>query len=297
MSALLEPESTPRDFSLLTYATHSEGKLQELLEAVPFAVVGGWGRPWKQYAQKFEFVLEYARGKPSDHIIVFVDGFDTEVRQPVSEAVHRFRAFGIPFLVGSWGAESAFPELIVRRAFACDSSRCANSGMYMGYAGAVCEVLAAALDARDARGDDQRALELARLRLPHIVYVDVECRVFLNLNARERLVGIAKDAQPVFVGRNGSSWSRGAAAAAKQGRHVSRLLVLDAGACVLAAVLGFMWGSLRLPTICSLFPVFPFLVGLCCLFSPLFTVSVASLLFLMSVFVVSYSISRGNQAA
>lgn len=290
------PSAIKLGFSLLTYATHSEGTLPHLLEKAPSIVVGGWGKRWKRYDQKLEFVLDYARRSPAEHIIIFVDGFDTELKLPPEEAVKRFRSLRVPFLVSSWGAESVFPELVVRRAFACGNAECVNSGMYMGYANTVQTVLEAALTAQDTRGDDQRALELARLRLQHLVKVDSGCRVFLNMNSRERARGLAKDADPVFVGRNGASWSRGPKALAKQSGHFSRLLVIDVGACILAVALGLLWGSLDLPTFCAKFPLFPFVVGLCCLFSPHFSVSVASALFLLSIFTVCHGCTARGAA-
>ena len=155
MSAM---EVVASDFSLLTYASHSEGMLPQLLQRAPTVVVGGWGQPWSSYVQKFEFVLEYARRIPSTHIIIFVDGFDTELRLLPEEAVRRFREMRVQFLISSWGAESLFPALITRRAFGCEELDCANSGMYMGYAGTVKKCLQSALQSEDSRDDDQRAL-------------------------------------------------------------------------------------------------------------------------------------------
>ena len=149
-------------FSLLTYATHSEGTLQQLLDAAPSIVLGGWGERWRRYAQKFEFVLEYSKRSPADHVIIFIDGFDTELRLPAEEAVKRFRELRVPFLVSSWGAESVFPELVVRRAFACGSTKCVNPGMYMGCTGSVCAVLGAALKAQDTPSCFAWALFTAR---------------------------------------------------------------------------------------------------------------------------------------
>lgn len=281
-----------KSFSLLTYATHAAGSLQKMLDSEPSIQVGGWGQPWEKYIQKFTFVLNYAQQCPPEHVIIFVDGFDTELRLPVEVAVDRFRKMQVPFLVSSWGAESVFPELVARRAFACVTPECVNSGMYMGYASAMQLVLKSALDAGDARGDDQRALELSRARVRHLVHVDSACRIFLNLNARERAQGYYQD--PVFLGRNGASWSRGAKALAMQSGHFSKLLSIDVGACLVAAGLGIAWGTFDMPTICARIPLFPFVVGLCCLFSPQLSVPVASVLFVLSLFSVCYGCTVPN---
>ena len=59
--------------SLLTYATHAEGTLSQLVASFPDIVVGGWGEPWRRYVQKLEFVLKYASSKSPEHIVIFVD--------------------------------------------------------------------------------------------------------------------------------------------------------------------------------------------------------------------------------
>ena len=146
-----------------------------------------------------------------------------------------------------------------------------------------------ALQSEDSRDDDQRALGLTHTLLRDLVCVDTHCRVFLNLNPREWANGLPKDFDPVFVGHNGGSWKRGRKALTKQGTHVSRLLFIDTAICALVCVLGICWGGFQLPTPCVKFPLFPFLVGMCCFFSPRLSVSTASVLFLASLFAISYT--------
>lgn len=285
-------------FSLLTYATHAEGRLQQLLssaEATGSAVhVGGWGEPWRHFMQKFEFVRDFAAQTPADHVVIFVDGFDTELRHPASEAARRFLHMRADFVVGGLGVETLVPALAIRRAFFCSQEPCGNSGMYVGYAHAVHALLTAALEEEDARGDDQRALGLARARLGAMaVKVDADCEIFLNLNARER-TGKAElgKRDPVFVGYNGESWVRSRASFMRQASHFSSVLCSDALACMLVASLGLCWGSYSLPVPCGSAPSFALTVALVCVLSPGLTLRQTGLLFLLSVFAICHTCTR-----
>jgi hypothetical protein len=196
------------DHTVLTYATHAHGRFAALRKAVPGLVVGGWGTPWGGYLDKLDFVLAHARGVADDpgHVLVFLDGFDTEVRLPPAEAVRRFRAeFGGCRVLLSYGAlESALPRLARRRLFGAEGDVCCNTGMYMGYAPDVARLLDAAR--RTAHGgNDQTAVELARAGDPTVA-VDVRRRVFHNLGARERAAGGADAAaDAVFLGYNATA--------------------------------------------------------------------------------------------
>ena len=281
-------------FTVLTYATHSEGLYDRLVKDVPWVQVGGWGRQWKGFLQKFEYVLDFARECEPSHVLIFVDGFDTEVAGCPEEAVNRFLDMGVPFLVSSLGAETLLPSLLQRRVFGCGSDQCANTGLYMGYADAVRQVLEAALSMEHAHGDDQRALGLARstdASAAALVHIDVDCRIFMNLNARERMATkLPPQLSPVFVGRNGSGVLLSWRARRRWVCHFSRLLATDAALCVLVSALGALWGSGALPTPCCFAMLFPAVVALACLFSPTFSITQVSGLFLLSLFALFHAL-------
>jgi hypothetical protein len=225
-------------YSVLTYATHDEGSLQALRRAVPGLVVGGWQQPWCGLADKLRFVLAQARAAPDDHILIFLDGFDTEARLPPEVAVERFLRLGAPVLVSAAsGGEASMPQLLVRRAFGCAGPWCANTGLYMGRSWALRQLLAVALEQESS--DDQRAFELARRLLPGLVRVDSDCVVFRNLPRGEE-----REDTAVFVGRNARQTG---SAALRQLRHFSRLLGPDALLALLALSLGLCWRWLRWP--------------------------------------------------
>ena len=258
-------------FSVLTFATHAQGDFEALAAAVPDIHVGGRGQEWRGFLSKFRYVLDFAVGCDDQHVVIFVDGFDTQVRLPPQEAVRRFLGMGVPFLASSHGFEMHVPPLLSRRIFRCQESECANTGLYMGFAGAVRRVLEAALQEEDrALRDDQRAFELARSKLPpHFVRVDSRCEVFHNLNLweRRRAGQQTDDVRAVFVGTNGgslglSSWR----ACGGRALHFSRVLDHDAVLVVLVVSLALVWRRLALPSLCCGAAVFPAAVLACCVF-------------------------------
>jgi hypothetical protein len=173
-------------FTLLTYATHSHGMYDDLVAGHHPIVTGGWGMPWTGLMDKFAFVEGFAKAQTDDHVVVFVDGFDTRIVGDIASAVEWFVREGRAGLLVSHGTlESGLPRLFRRRIFGVESSVCCNTGMYMGYARDVARILARCR-AVDHRGNDQRALELVRAMQDEPIRVDVERRVFCNLSLRER---------------------------------------------------------------------------------------------------------------
>ena len=240
-------KKTMTTYSVLTYATHAEGLFPALQRAVPGLEVGGWGQPWEGFLQKFAWVAAATQHLPDDHVVIFVDGFDTEARLPAWEAVRRFRARGVPFLCASLGMELQLPPFLARRVFSCSDQICVNSGLYMGVASAVRQVLGVALQRET--NDDQRALEMARDLLPGVVHVDDECTIFHNLNARERRA-CPRGVRAVFVGHNGSGILKELGrpqAGCWRLRHFASALSHEAMLLLLAAVLGVCWQRLGGP--------------------------------------------------
>ncbi len=275
-------------YTLLTYATHAQGTFAELVAAAPGMRVGGWGEKWRSYLQKIEFVHHVCITCDPSHVLIFVDAFDTSLRRPPEEAVRRFREVGAPVLVSGIGFERSVPPLLRRLLFACSSgSACANTGLYMGTAGALREVLEMVLSLADlARDDDQRALELARQELrPGSLRVDLEGRVFLNLRAGEAL---PEGADPVFVGRNGTAAFASLRAFNSRAIHYGRLLSQDLLLASLTVVLALVWRSARLPLLsCCGGGAFPALVLLVALFAPAPSACVWGVVTLSSLFVLA----------
>lgn len=269
---------------MLTYATHSQGTYEELVKAIPHIRTGGWGEKWVGFMQKIQYVFDFARTCDARHIIIFVDGFDTQVRLPPEEAVRRFLKLDTPFLVSGLGLEMQLPALLSRTIFQCTDAECANTGLYMGYAAVVAQILGTALREERALLDDQRAFELARSRLPRgLIRVDSGCQIFHNLNFAERRGG-AEESQAVFIGSNGSStfdsWKTGPWRVA----HFSNVLAHQALLALLVIVLATSWKRLSLPQLCCGDLVFPAFILVFIALVPSPTLEFSWGLFLLSLF-------------
>lgn len=142
---------------LVTYATHAQGKFNELVDneyGIPVKVVG-WGDKWISYTEsKIKGVYAYVKTLPEDRIVVFVDGFDTEINGTLEEAVNRFKTFDTDILVSMDGLLTG--TYITKKSFGSCQDTIANSGLYMGYAGALSRLLAQIIATNDP--DDQRAM-------------------------------------------------------------------------------------------------------------------------------------------
>ena len=59
---------------IITYATHSEGSFENLINNehnVPITVLG-WNKPWKGFMDKFINVYKFIKTLPDDDIIIFI---------------------------------------------------------------------------------------------------------------------------------------------------------------------------------------------------------------------------------
>lgn len=126
-------------YQVLTYATHSHGKFDQLASH-PHVEVLGWGQPWKGFMDKFNGVLEYTKTVDDETVIIFLDGFDSWINGSPERAVEFFKQSGIGLLVSL--DTSPRGNLLTKNIFGtCKDGLIANSGMYMGYAWCIREVL------------------------------------------------------------------------------------------------------------------------------------------------------------
>jgi hypothetical protein len=163
---------------VVTYATHAQGLYDELVgnELGVHVEVLGWGVPWTGFWDKFKGVHAFARACDRDDVIIFLDGFDSQIVQAPSVAVERWRQMPCDVLV----SQEKCPWYIRRRIFGtCERGHTANAGMYMGPAWAVEEMARMLV----ATGDtyDQIALNNMCGVLRFRVRVDAEEEVFRNV--------------------------------------------------------------------------------------------------------------------
>ena len=187
-------------FSIITYATHSQGKFDQLLQDCPSIHVGGFGTKWNGFMDKIKFVHEFAQNKEPEHIIIFLDGFDTSIAKHPKLAVKRFKKQGCRILLSHGTLESTMWRSGRRRIFGVNDHTVANSGLYMGYARDIAALTAEMIECDVA--DDQRALNIITHRRHNFdIKVDYDHRVFYNTTFSDR-DGRVIDSNAVFLGFN-----------------------------------------------------------------------------------------------
>lgn len=192
-------------YSVVTYATHSEFMFDELKARLPSVVVGGWGTKWKGFMDKIAFVREYAARQDDEHVIIYLDGFDTRVVKDPALAVKRFKEeFSTCRVLYSYGTvESETFRAFRRRIFGVKSGLVANCGLFMGYA----KDLHGLMRSIESVGvsDDQRALNVVlQTRKTSGLCIDVQQRIFHNLSYDERKASGLPASDAVFLGYNAS---------------------------------------------------------------------------------------------
>ncbi len=174
---------------VVTYANKSQGMFEELVKnefGVPVKVLG-WGKKWNGYSDKSKGLLEYMKTKNDEDIIVFVDGFDSNINKPTTDVVKIFKEYNCRVLFSN-NPPWFFQSLIFG---VCDNS-IANAGMYMGYVKELREVLQAEADLHCE--DDQVNLN-GLCRKYNFVKVDKDEKIFKNFSPIQKI----KTSDAIFV--------------------------------------------------------------------------------------------------
>tara|TARA_B110001450_G_scaffold207090_1_gene197369 strand:- start:983 stop:1870 length:888 start_codon:yes stop_codon:yes gene_type:complete len=189
-------------FSVITYATHPQGKFDQLVADYPSITVGGLGKKWNGFMDKNNFIREYSEAQDPEHIVIYVDGFDTQIVGNVRDAVKRFKRERCRILVSHGTIESTMWRVGRRRIFGVNDHTVANAGLYMGYAKEM-TALTRAIEA-SGESDDQKALNtITHSRNDLCIKIDYDHRVFYNTTFSDR-DGRVIDSDAVFLGFNGT---------------------------------------------------------------------------------------------
>lgn len=191
---------------IITYATHSEGLFDELINnkyEIPIIVLG-YGTKWNGFIDKFKKVYKYIKELPDEEIIVFIDGFDTLINQPYNIIKQRFLNLNSDIVLSK---ESAiFGNYITKKIFGtCKDNVIANSGLYMGYNKDIKRLLKYILETNYSN-DDQKNLNEACSKSNNIK-IDIEKTLFHNQTYYERYFN--KESDSCFIGTPAEiSWNR-----------------------------------------------------------------------------------------
>ncbi len=166
---------------IITYATESRGRFDSLVNNkfnVPVTVLG-WGTKWDGFTDKFKGVLKHIENKKPDDIIIFLDGFDSEIHANPEGVVDVFKSLqcNILFSMHQPVLGDTFSVLEQNVFGTCKNNAIANTGMYMGYVKNIKEMLTDALRLRCK--DDQRNINTLCHKYDD-VKVDEDEKIFKN---------------------------------------------------------------------------------------------------------------------
>lgn len=174
-------ENKLNEVEIITYANKSQGMFEELVNNkfdVPIKVLG-WGTEWHGYSDKSKGLLEYMKTKNDEDIIVFVDGFDSKINKPITDAVKIFKEYNCRVLF-SKNPPWFFQSLIFG---VCDDS-IANAGMYMGYTKELRQILQSEVN---LQCDDDQVNLNGLCRKYNFVKVDKDEKIFKNFSPIQKI--------------------------------------------------------------------------------------------------------------
>ena len=120
-------------YEVVTYANKSQGYFDQLINnkyGIQVTVLG-WGTKWNGFMDKIKGLLAYIENKPDNHIVVFLDGFDSIINKNPTNLIDLFESYNCNILVSK---DTFEPNFISKFWYGnCKNNLVANSGMYMGY--------------------------------------------------------------------------------------------------------------------------------------------------------------------
>ena len=207
---------------IITYATHSEGKFEELINnqlGIKIKVLG-WGEKWNGLMSKILKMYEYIQTLPEDDMIIFVDGFDVVITKPINIILQRFNKLNTDILV-SKGVDFFGLEFTIFGT--CNSNYYANSGMYMGCNKHIKPVLKYMIDYDNLNNinEDQLCFNKA---CPHFnIKVDVDKTVFHNVEYIDRI--LVNNIDSCFISTPGEiTWTRLKRVPSEYGIHILKIV-------------------------------------------------------------------------
>ena len=129
---------------IITYATHADGKFNSLINN-KFGIeviVLGWGTKWNGFNDKIIGISNFLDTIDDEDIVIYLDGFDTEIQKPLEDAIERFKDMNSKVLLSKdfihnkyvnplW---NVFSRYTTNRVFSsCKKDLYISAGLQMGY--------------------------------------------------------------------------------------------------------------------------------------------------------------------
>jgi len=171
---------------IVTYATHSEGTFDTLVNSGYDIKVIGWGTKWNGFMDKFKGVLSYLETQADDEIIIFIDGFDTIINKNLDGLEQEFINMDCKVLYSHDVSFQFLPSFISKyiqtKVFGtCKNNKTINTGLYMGYCKELKIILKTIL--KTDIDDDQRAVNSLCSQFPFLK-IDTQNIIFENCSSK-----------------------------------------------------------------------------------------------------------------
>ena len=202
---------------ILTFATHSEGTYDDLVEDVRNngmeLTVIGWGQKWKGYLNKLENVIEKLKDLSSTDVVIVLDAFDTRMvlGYTKKDILHiyntKFGGTGVVFSLNVKHVAPMIPEFVSTYIMTKVFGGRVNAGMYIGRVVDLIPLLKSAVkQTHVCRSDDQCAFN--KLTSEYKIRVDYDYSLFKNIEYHERHK-TPREFNVPFCGYPGTlTWSR-----------------------------------------------------------------------------------------
>lgn len=168
-------------YEIVTVVTKSSGMFDDLVnnEFDKNIVVLGMGQKWTGFKMKYELVYDYIKNKDDEDIIIFLDGFDSEIKRDPDIAYKIFNEKNYKMVVSKEPlTDTCLYKFGVKVFGICRDGLTANSGMYMGKVKYLKEYLKHSLS--KVCKDDQRILNNSCSQFDFIE-VDEQEEIFQNV--------------------------------------------------------------------------------------------------------------------
>lgn len=202
---------------VVTYANKSNGLFDKLINnkhSVHVEVLG-WGTKWNGFQDKIVGVLNFLKTQPDDEIVIFVDGFDSIIKNDLSTVKQKFEQYDCKVLFSM----DTNPQNMLLKPFGylaqqtifdtCYTNKTANTGMYIGYTKYLKMVLN---DISKSKCKDDQVVANKLCKKYDFIKVDIHNKIFKNyvhepINNQQSKEFLQNDA--IFVSFPGTfSWSR-----------------------------------------------------------------------------------------
>lgn len=149
---------------LLTVATESKGYFPVLEQSASRfgaeLVVLGWEQRWRGFVWRLMLVKEFLDGLPDDEVVCFIDAYDVVLLRDPAELETAFLALsaatGCRLIFGCDRPKPLVLKAASRYMFGQCQSKSINAGSYIGFAGAVREMIEEILSRTSDPSDDDQ---------------------------------------------------------------------------------------------------------------------------------------------